>query len=172
MESKYGRARRIWIMDRGLISESSLTFIRGRGGYYLVGTPRSMLKRFQRQLLQGDWSQICEGIEVQLVGDPDGQETFVLCRSADRHQKERAIHQRFVQRIESGLTTLEQELARACKHPDRSVIERRIGRLLGCNTRAARAFKIELVEDRLSACFGTTFAVVKDGGLGSVGELE
>jgi hypothetical protein len=124
MEGKYGRAHRVWVMDRGLVSESNLAFIRGRGGYYLVGTARSMLKRFQKQLLDGSWSQVCEGIEVQLVDSPDGQETFVLCRSMDRRQKERAIHQRFVQRIESGLTKLDQELAKSCKRRDRGVIER------------------------------------------------
>jgi len=151
MESKYGRARRVWVMDRGLVSESNLAFIRGQGGYYLVGTPRSMLKRFEKQLLKGDWSQVCEGIEVQLVDAPDGQETFVLCRSVNRRQKEKAIHERFVQRIQSGLTRLDQELAKSCKRRDRGVIERRIGRLLGCNSRAAGAFKIELIDDTTSA---------------------
>jgi hypothetical protein len=151
MESKYGRVRRVWVMDRGLVSESNLGFIRGRGGYYLVGTPRSMLKRFQKQLLDGDWSQVCEGIEVQLLDSPDGKETFVLCRSVDRRLKEKAIHERFVQRIESSLTRLDQELARSCKRRDRGVIERRIGRLLGCNSRAAGAFKIELIDDATSA---------------------
>ena len=151
MQDKYGRARRVWVMDRGLVSESNLAFIRGRGGYYLVGTPRSMLKRFQKQLLDGDWSQVCERIEVQLVDAPDGKETFVLCRSADRRQKEKAIHERFVQRIEYGLNKLQQELAKAGKARDRGVIERRIGRLLGSNTRAAGAFKIELIDDTTSA---------------------
>ncbi len=147
MQSKYGRARRVWVMDRGLVSEGNLAFIRGQGGCYLVGTPRSMLKRFEKQLLDGDWSQVCEGIQVQLVDSPDGKETFVLCRSVDRRQKEKAIHERFVQRIESGLTRLDQELAKSCKRRDRGVIERRIGRLLGCNSRAAGAFKIELIDD-------------------------
>lgn len=90
MESKYGRARRIWVMDRGMVSEDNLAFLRGRGGHYLVGTPRSMLRRFEKQLLvEGPWSEVCEGIEVQLVGGPDGQETFVLCRSAVRVKKRR-----------------------------------------------------------------------------------
>lgn len=151
MESRYGPVRRIWVMDRGLVSESNLAFIRGRGGCYLVGTPRSMLKRFQKQLLDGDWSQVCEDIEVQLVDTPDGKETFVLCRSAGRRQKEKAIHERFLQRIESGLTRLDRELAKSRKRRDRGAIERRIGRLLGCNSRAAGAFRIELLDDTTSA---------------------
>jgi len=47
MESKYGRARRLWVMDRGMVSEDNLQFLRNRGGFYLVGTPRGMLKRFR-----------------------------------------------------------------------------------------------------------------------------
>jgi len=148
MESKYGRARRIWVMDRGMVSEDNLQFLRNRGGFYLVGTPRGMLKRFEAYLLDSDWSEVQEGIEVKLVNSPNGQETFVLCRSADRREKEKAIHERFAERIEAGLSKLDKELKRARKKRDRSVLERRIGRLLGKNSRAAGGFKIEVVEDK------------------------
>ena len=148
MESKYGRARRIWVMDRGMVSEDNLQFLRNRGGFYLVGTPRGMLKRFEAYLLDSDWSKVQEGIEVKLVNSPNGQETFVLCRSADRREKEKAIHERFAERIEAGLSKLDKELKRARKKRDRSVLERRIGRLLGKNSRAAGGFKIEVVEDK------------------------
>jgi transposase len=148
MESKYGRARRIWVMDRGMVSEDNLQFLRNRGGFYLVGTPRGMLKRFEAYLLDSDWSEVQEGIEVKLVNSPNGQETFVLCRSADRREKEKAIHERFAEQIEAGLSKLDKELKRARKKRDRSVLERRIGRLLGKNSRAAGGFKIEVVEDK------------------------
>jgi len=148
MESKYGRARRIWVMDRGMVSEDNLQFLRNRGGFYLVGTPRGMLKRFEAYLLDSDWSKVQEGIEVKLVNSPNGRETFVLCRSADRREKEKAIHERFAERIEAGLSKLDKELKRARKKRDRSVLERRIGRLLGKNSRAAGGFKIEVVEDK------------------------
>lgn len=148
MESKYGRARRIWVMDRGMVSEDNLQFLRNRGGFYLVGTPRGMLKRFEAYLLDSDWSKVQEGIEVKLVNSPNGRETFVLCRSADRREKEKAIHERFAERIEAGLSKLDKELKRARKKRDRAVIERRIGRLLGKNSRAAGGFKIEVVEDK------------------------
>ena len=148
MESKYGRARRIWVMDRGMVSEDNLQFLRNRGGFYLVGTPRGMLKRFEAYLLDSDWSEVQEGIEVKLVNSPKGRETFVLCRSADRREKEKAIHERFAERIEAGLSKLDKELKRARKKRDRSVLERRIGRLLGKNSRAAGGFKIEVVEDK------------------------
>jgi len=148
MESKYGRARRLWVMDRGMVSEDNLQFLRNRGGFYLVGTPRGMLKRFEAYLLDSDWSEVQEGIEVKLVNSPTGQETFVLCRSADRREKEKAIHKRFSERIEVGLSKLDKELRRARKKRDRAVLERRIGRLLGKNSRAAGSFKIEVVEDK------------------------
>ena len=148
MESKYGRARRVWVMDRGMVSEANLHFLRDRGGLYLVGTPRAMLKRFQAYLLDSHWSEVQEGIEVQLINSPDGQETFVLCRSADRREKEKAIHERFARRIEAGLGKLDRELKQARKKRDRAILERRIGRLLGKNSRAAGGFKIELLEDK------------------------
>jgi transposase len=148
MESKYGRARRVWVMDRGMVSEGNLQYLRSRGGFYLVGTPKRMLKRFELYLLDDDWSQVQEGIEVKLVDSPDGQETFVLCRSADRREKEKAIHERFTRRIEVGLSRLNRELRRARKKRDRAFLERRIGRLLGRNSRAAGGFKVELVEDK------------------------
>ncbi|GAJ03542.1 unnamed protein product, partial [marine sediment metagenome] len=95
-----------------------------------------------------DWSKVQEGIEVKLVNSPNGRETFVLCRSAYRREKEKAIHERFAERIEAGLSKLDKELKRTRKKRDRAVLERRIGRLLGKNSRAAGGFKIEVVEDK------------------------
>jgi transposase len=135
-------------MDRGMVSEDNLQFLRDRSGLYLVGTPRGMLKKFQAYLLDSNWSQVQEGVEVKLVNSPDGQETFVLCRSADRREKEKAIHERFAKRIEAGLGKLDRELKQARRKRDRAVLERRIGRLLGRNSRAAGGFKIELVKDK------------------------
>jgi len=134
-------------MDRGMVSEENLHFLRDRGGLYLVGTPRQMLKKFQAYLLDSDWSEVQEGIEVKLLNSPDGRETFVLCRSSDRREKEKAIHERFAQRIETGLERLDREIRQARRKRDRAVLERRIGRLLGRNSRAAGGFKIERLED-------------------------
>jgi hypothetical protein len=76
METRYGRARRIWVMDRGMVSEENLAFLRGRGGSYIVGTPKAMLRRFQKHLTPGDWQEVQEGVEVKLVAGPDGAETL------------------------------------------------------------------------------------------------
>jgi len=99
MEGRYGKADRIWVMDRGMVSEANLLFLRRGGRRYIVGTPRSQLKAFEQQLVTGGWHQIREGLDVKLCPSPDGVETFILCRSADRQQKEKAIHARFEQRL-------------------------------------------------------------------------
>jgi len=147
MEHKYGKARRIWALDRGMVSEENLRFIRERGGYYIVGTPRSDLRHYERQLTEGGWSTVYEDLEVKLCPSPDGQETFVLCRSAARAAKERAMHERFSTRIEAGLEKLRARLARARKRPNRSQVDRQIGRLLGRNSRAAGKYRVEVTDD-------------------------
>ncbi len=124
MEARYGAIGRIWVLDRGIASEANLAFLRGRGARYLVGTPRTMLKRFEARLLDEDWEEVRAGIEVKLLPSPDGAETFVLCRSADRVAKERAIHTRFVNRIEAALVRLAGTLQRARKRRERGAIER------------------------------------------------
>jgi transposase len=147
VEAKYGRANRIWVFDRGIASEANLEFLRERGGRYLVGTPKSQLRKFEKELFAKDWCEVREGIEVKLVPSPGGEETFVLCRSRDRREKEKAMHDRFASRIREGLVAIRKGLRRAKTPRDKGKLERRIGRLLGKNTRAAKAFKVELVED-------------------------
>ena len=142
MEERYGRVGRIWAVDRGMIDATNLRWLKQRGSRYIVGTPKGELKRFEHELLKGSWHEIREGLEVRTVPDEAGSETFILCRSADRAAKERAMRERFEQRIEKGL----QAIVRRCeqKRCDLGVIERRIGRLLGKNTRAARLFSVQV----------------------------
>jgi len=145
IEAKYGAADRIWVMDRGMVSEENIEYLREQGQRYILGTPKGQLKRFERELLEEGWETIREGLEVKLCPGPDGQETFILCRSAQRREKEQAMHERFEQRIAAGL----EKLAASCrqrKHKP-AVIERRIGRLLERNSRAAGLFKIEVKDD-------------------------
>jgi len=106
VEAQYGHANRIWVMDRGMVSEENLQFLRAEGRRYIVGTPRSQLRRFEEELLNKDWEQIRAGLEVKLCPGEEGEETFIICRSASRGQKEKAIHERFEKRIEKGLTKL------------------------------------------------------------------
>jgi transposase len=145
MESRYGREGRIWVMDRGMVSESRLEWLRGRESRYIVGTPRGELRRWERQLVDGTWETIRDGLEVQRCAGPDGAETFILCRSADRAAKERAMHERFEQRLESGL----EKIRASCERERQEVgrIERRVGRLLEQNWRASRLFAITVDPD-------------------------
>lgn len=72
-----------------------------------MGTPRSMLKKYEQELTESGWSSVYEDLEVKLCLSEDGEETFVLCRSQSRMEKEKAIHERFSKRIENGLKKLE-----------------------------------------------------------------
>src|SRR5437870_11345635 len=100
VEREYGRARRVWVFDRGVVSEENLATLRKRQGSYLVGTPRSKLKQFERELLEGGWEQIRPEVEVKRVRVPSGEETYILCRTPARREKEKAIRSRFSNRIE------------------------------------------------------------------------
>ena len=71
MEDRYGKSDRIWVMDRGMSSADNIEFLKQDGRRYIIGTPKSMLKKYERHLLSGDWSQIRDGLEVKLCADPD-----------------------------------------------------------------------------------------------------
>ena len=146
MERKHGALGRVWVVDRGIASEENLEFLRERKASYVVGTPKSELKEFEKQLLEEGWTKVEAGVEVKLCPSPDGQETFVLCRSGDRREKEKAMHERFAQRIEAGLKKLAARLERARKCPDQVQVERQIGRLLERNSRAAGLYDIGVTE--------------------------
>ena len=160
MEKRYGKSNRIWVMDRGMVSEKNLEFLRKEGRRYLVGTPKGLLKKYEQELLSDDWHKIREGIEVKLLTVPrdeeeetetdsvagDGtasdKEIFILCRSQDRVKKDEAIVRRFEQKIEERLRAM----ATRCQKQRRDVqkVEREVGRMLGKNTRAARLFEVKV----------------------------
>jgi transposase len=146
MEAKYGKANRVWVMDRGMVSEANLAYLRSTGARYLVGTPKSLLKKFEHQLLEQSWEKVQPGIDVKLCRSPEGtDETFILCRSAARKEKENAILKRFVHSLETSLHKMAEQ-AQAGKARDRQKVERQIGRLLERNSRGASLFSIEVME--------------------------
>ena len=104
-----------------------------------------MLKAYERQLVGGTWQAIREGLDVMLCPSPDGAETFILCRSADRREKEKAMHARFEKRIEAGLTKIAESCA-AHKQTATAVAER-VGRLMQQNSRAASMFTWSVCDD-------------------------
>jgi transposase len=149
MENKFGKVNRVWVMDRGMVSAENIAWLASTGRRYVIGTPRSELSRFAKQIAEkSDWRQIREDIEVKICGGPDGSETFLLCRSLSRSEKEKAMHERFSQRIEEGLQSLGRRIEKSKTALDRGVLERQIGRLLERNSRAAARYSISLTEDK------------------------
>jgi hypothetical protein len=148
MEARYGLAQRIWVMDRGMTSEDNLEWLRETGRRYLVGTPKSELKKWAGAIAEArDWQAVRDGIEAKRCVGPDGIETFVLIRSVERREKERAMHERFARRIEDGLTRLGARVRRARRALDVRRLERQLGRLLERNQRAAGRYVIDFVPD-------------------------
>jgi transposase len=144
MEAKYGRANRLWVMDRGMVSEENLRFIRSRNGSYIVGTPKCTLRQFEKYLTDKDWREVQAGVEVKLVAGDNGDETFILARSRDRQEKERAMHQRFIERMETALYKLKASTDSG-RLKDMAEAHRRLGRLQQRYWRAASAFEIHIV---------------------------
>jgi transposase len=148
MEGRYGKAHRVWVMDRGMTSADNVAWLQHTGRRYLIGANKQELKRFASELLDArDWNVVREGVEAKICQGPDGNETFVLVRSAERQRKEQAMHDRFAQRIEAGLASLGRRIEASRKPLQRSPIERQIGRLLGKNSRAAGRYLVRLLDD-------------------------
>jgi len=145
VESEHGKANRIWVMDRGNVSEANLAFLRERGGQYIVGTPKARLRKVQGQITAEGWRQVREGIEVKLVklSEADASETRVLCRSEDRITKESAMLERFVKRMEEGLATLKKS-AQSGRLGELEVAHQRLGRMQEKNWRAAACFDVTI----------------------------
>jgi len=163
MEEKYGKARRVWVTDRGMVSEDNLAFLRSRGALYLVGTPKSQLRRYEAELLdrQG-WQEIRDGVEVRLVEGPDRiDERFVLCRSRDRAQKEKAMLDRQVNRLRQKLEAMDAGL-RKRPEADALKLERRIGRWLGRNPAADRVFDVTVQRDPRGRASGLQIVELKE----------
>ena len=148
MEARFGKANRVWVMDRGMASAENLAWLNETGRRYVIGTPKSELKRWLKHIEERtDWRHIRDDVEVKICRGPDSAETFLLCRSASRIDKERAMHSRFKGRIDAGLDRLERRIQKSTHALERGAIERQIGRLLERNSRAAGAFAIAVLNE-------------------------
>jgi transposase len=145
MEIAYGKADRIWVMDRGMVSEENLARLRKDGRRYIIGTPKANLKQVEKHLLEkNDWQAVHEGVEVKLCPSVESEnEIFILCKSKDRALKEQAIHDRFVLRIEKGLEKIKHTCDQRKGKDITKLIERRVGRLLQQNSRGGALFTID-----------------------------
>ncbi len=144
IEARYGKADRTWVMDRGMVSQKTMTFLRSEDRRYIVGTPRGQLREFQAELAgEEGWEPVMEGLSAKLIEAEGGKERFLLCRSVSRGAKEKAMLARFAGRIEEGL----KKATEACggeKKLGQSQVERRIGALLGRNSRARGLFQVKV----------------------------
>ena len=147
VERKHGKARRVWIFDRGVVSEENLATVREHGGQYLVGTPRSKLKQFEAELLKEDFEKIGPDVEVKHIPIPGGEETYILCRTAGRKEKEKAIRSRFAVKIEKALRGLEKRIAEG-KLKDRFKMERNLGRIQATHPQVADLYDMAVEETK------------------------
>ena len=116
MEARHGVLGRVWITDRGMASGENLAWLRQTGRRYIIGAPKSEVKKFASELgSQDGWSTVREGIEVKLTRYPETDETVILCRSADRRSKEQAMHNKFSLRNRQALERLSARVARSKK---------------------------------------------------------
>jgi transposase len=148
MESKYGAAERVWVMDRGMVSEANIAFLRERKALYIVGTPKSELRHFEAALLEEEnWTHVQDGLEARMVEHPDGDaEKYVLCRSTARAEKERAMLARQSEGLAGELAKIHAWLARSSQS-DQEKVGRRIGRALGKYPAAARVIEARVEHD-------------------------
>ena len=154
MEEKYGQAQRVWVVDRGMVSEANLAWLRQRGATYLVGTPKSQLKAHQAALLETTgWQEARPGLEVKLAPTPEGPEQFILCRSTDRAAKERAMLDRQLDRLKTELNQIHARLQRA-PEADLEKAGRRIGCWLGKYPAAAGVLVVTLQKDETARAIG------------------
>ena len=154
MEARHGMVGRVWIADRGMASADNLAWLRQTGRRYIIGAPKSELKKFAAELARPDgWRTVHEGVEVKLARHPETDETAILCRSTDRRSKEQAMHDKFSRRIDAALQRLAGRITRSKKRLDPATVNRQIGRLLQQNQRAAARFVVALEPDGSPAGF-------------------
>ena len=148
MEARHGVVGRVWIADRGMASRENLAWLRQTGRRYIIGAPKSELKKFAGALADtASWREVREAIEVKLTRCPDTGETVILCRSAERRSKEQAMHDKFSRRIQVALERLAARITRSKRRLDREQVNRQIGRILQQNQRAAQRFNVRLADD-------------------------
>ena len=154
MEARHGVLGRVWIADRGMSSAANLAWLRESARRYIIGAPKSELKKFSAALAAAaGWRALREGVEVKLTRCLETHDTIILCRSAERRTKERAMHEKFSARIEGALARLAARIERSRTRLDPSTINRQIGRILQANQRSAARFDARLLDSGSPAGF-------------------
>ena len=104
IQSMYGKARRVWVMDRGIPTEATLKKMRQDEVAYLVGTPKTLLNKLEKDLLDKPWEQVHEGMKVKLLEQDN--ELYVEACSGNRQKKENAMRRRKLKKLVNGLNRL------------------------------------------------------------------
>jgi transposase len=146
VEHKYGYARRIWVFDRGVVSEKNLKLLRRRRTPYVVGTNRSELKQFEKELTSKNWLKVKEEVEIYKTPRVRGEELYVLVRSQGRLEKEKAIRERAMKSVEKRLQGLSQQVAKG-RRKDQKKILLDAGAILGRYPSVARLYTLELKKE-------------------------
>lgn len=136
IEERYGKARRAWLMDRGVPTEDVLEEMRRDGVQYLVGTPKGRLTKLEQAFLDRPWQEVHDGVTVKLLEQTG--EVYVLARSVDRQKKEKAIRRKKLKRFFNGLRKLRKQA------PDRDHLLERLGVLKQEAGRAAGLVEIRV----------------------------
>ncbi|OGH60437.1 MAG: hypothetical protein A3G34_10390 [Candidatus Lindowbacteria bacterium RIFCSPLOWO2_12_FULL_62_27] len=143
VERRYGRARRIWVFDRGVTSEKNLRMLRRRKMPYVVGVRRSEMKALETELLSKSWEKVREEVEVLRVPRVKRHETFVVARSTGRREKESAMRRRVMKAMEKGLDGLRRRVEKG-QIKETKKIHVAVGRLLGRYPSAGKFYRWEL----------------------------
>jgi transposase len=153
IEQRYGRAKRIWVMDRGVPTEESLAKMRRLGASYLVGTPKGRLSRLEQAFLGEPWAKVRDGVQVKRLATEE--DIYVLAQSDARIDKERAMRRKRLRRYVDRLQALQrQRLAR-------DALLMKLGAARHDAGRAANLVKVEIVKDR-AATATLTFRLQRD----------
>jgi transposase len=128
VEKRFGRSQRVWVMDRGMISQAALRFLSREQRQYLLATRRSELARFQAELSRGGWQRLPDNPEVEVKPLRRGRVHYLLARSQARRQKERAMRRRQRRGLAQALRKLQAQVA-AGRLKKRDKVLERVGRL-------------------------------------------
>jgi transposase len=129
IEQRFGRVQRVWVMDRGMVSEATLRFLRRSGRHYLVALRRSALTKVARPLqTRTGWQRLAEHEEIEVKLVRRGRQHYLLARSQPRRRKERAIRRRQRRGLAEGLRKLQARVAQG-QLKNRDTILQRVGRL-------------------------------------------
>ena len=147
VEEQFGKTKRIWVVDRGMVSKESLAFLKQPGRRYVLAARRGEVAAFQSELETGSWQRLPENPEVQVKLIRREREYYLLARSRPRRRKERAIRRRQRRGLARGLRRLEQLIASG-RLKSRDKILERVGRLTGRYPKARQFVTITVSKAR------------------------